>query len=262
MTPDCRAFIPDSRPFGIGNCSRSIDRPSPQTASPREKSLPVSVTAVTRKVVELHYQEFLFHRPELPGTFAYTVASPRVTSSMQLCALDDAYVFLTEAKGLPAIPSASARLRLCLRACILLSWVGLEEGLDRSAEEWGGRGRTLKGLPTRLRVRALAFLLPLSDPPLVGTEFDRLRKIRNHLVHPRAEESAPPLTLDDAEQTFHFCLKILRALNTYRIAARSHDVSGRSGAHMSIRRDAQKMPPAKDSRMNAVLPPIRKTALQ
>jgi hypothetical protein len=52
----------------------------------------------------------------------------------------------------------------CLRACILLSWVGLEDGLDYAVEGWGARGRTIKTLPTKLKVRMLAFLLPLSEP--------------------------------------------------------------------------------------------------
>jgi len=181
---------------------------------------------------------------------------------MQLCALDDAYAFLTEAKGLPAIPSASARLRLCLRACVLLSWVGLEEGLDRCVEDWGARGRTLKGLPTRLKVRTLAFLLPLSDPPVVGAEFDRLRKIRNQLARPGASENSPQLTLEDAEQTFHFCLKILRALNTYRIAVRPRDTNGRSANHSGPTHDTSKMPPTKERKLSAVPAAMRKSAAQ
>ena len=180
---------------------------------------------------------------------------------MQLCALDDAYAFLTEAKGLPNIPSASARLRLCLRASILLSWIGLEDGLDRCVEDWGARGRTLKGLPTKLKVRTLAFLLPLSDPPLVDAEFDRLRKTRNQLANPRAKETAPQLTLEDAEETFHFCLKILRALNTYKIASRLHNSNIRSAAPLAVTRDAPKMAPPKERKLSAV-PAVRRSAAQ
>lgn len=194
--------------------------------------------------------------------FAYTDASPQVCSIMQLSALDDAYAFLTEAKGLPAIPSASARLRLCLRACVLLSWVGLEDGLDLCVEDWGARGRTLKGLPTKLKVRTLAFLLPLCDPPLVGVEFDRLRQIRNQLAHPRGKHNNAQLTLEDADQTFHFCLKILRALNTYRIAVRSRDTNGRSANHPATTRDAQRPSPSKERKLSAVPAPIRKSVAQ
>jgi hypothetical protein len=180
---------------------------------------------------------------------------------MQFCALDDAHAFLMEAKGLPAIPSASERLRLCLRACILLSWVGLEDGLDCAVEGWGARGRTLRSLPTRLKLRLLAFLLPLSEPPLVDAEFDRLRKLRNLIAHPRGKESSPRLTLKDAEQTFQFCLKILRALNTYRIASPSRDSNTRLPA-LSISRDVQKISPARERKVNVAPAPARKTAAQ
>jgi hypothetical protein len=179
---------------------------------------------------------------------------------MQFCALDDAHIFLVEAKGLPSIPSASQRLHLCLRACILLSWVGLEDGLDCTVEGWGARGRTFKSLPIKLKVRMLGFLLPLSERPQIDAEFDRLRKIRNHLAHPRAKEIAPALTLNDAEQTFQFCLKILRAIKTYRLAIRSPEATFRVSAAAPILREAQKTPPARERRPNTVSAPARKSA--
>jgi hypothetical protein len=180
---------------------------------------------------------------------------------MQFCALDDAYAFLTEAKGLPSIPSASARLHLCLRASILLAWVGLEDGLDHAAEHFGTRGRTIRALPTRLKVRMLGFLLPLSEPALVGVEFDRLRKLRNQLAHPRGKESGHRLTLDDAEQTFQFCLKMLRAINTYGMTNPARDPQPRI-ANAPSAREPQKMPPAKERKLSAVSAVSRKTAVK
>jgi len=174
---------------------------------------------------------------------------------MQFCALDDAYGFLTEAKSLPCIPSASAKLQVCLRACILLSWVGLEDGLDHATEHFGPRGATMRALNTRLKIRLLAFLLPLSEPALVGPEFDRLRKVRNQLAHPRGKESARRLTLDDAEQTFQFCLRMLRAINTYRMTKPARDTASRSGTA----RELQKLAPNNASALSMV---SRKAAAQ
>jgi hypothetical protein len=181
---------------------------------------------------------------------------------MQFCALDDAHAFLLEAKGLPAIPSASVRLGRCLRACILLSWVGLEDGLDSAADAWGARGRTLKALPTRLKVRMLAFLLPLAEPSLVDAEFDRLYKIRNQVARPRTKESSPSPTLAEAELTFQFCLRILRALNTYAIASPAHESNGRFAHAMTITRDVPRIPPAKERKVTTLPAIARKSAAQ
>jgi hypothetical protein len=181
---------------------------------------------------------------------------------MQFCALDDAQVFLMEAKALPAIPSASVRLGRCLRACILLSWVGLEDGLDHAVEGWGARGRTIKTLPTKLKVRMLAFLLPLSEPSLVDADFTRLRKIRNRLAQPIGKEGNFPPTLMEAEQTFQFCLRILRAINTYGIVGPSRELNGRFAHILEMTRDVPKIPPAKERKSSAVSVIARKNAAQ
>jgi hypothetical protein len=181
---------------------------------------------------------------------------------MQFSALDDAHFFLMEAKGLPAIPSASVRLSRCVRACILLSWVGLEDGLDCAVEGWGARGLTIKALPTKLKVRMLAFLLPLSEPSRVDAEFDRLRRIRNQLAHPRDKEASPPPTLIDAEQTFQFCLGTLRALNTYGIAGASRESNGRLAHTPAIARDIPRIPPAKERKASKLSTISRKSASQ
>jgi len=181
---------------------------------------------------------------------------------MQFCALDDAHAFLMEAKALPAIPSASVRLCRCLRACILLSWVGLEDGLDYAVEGWGARGRTIKTLPTKLKVRMLAFLLPLSEPSLVDAEFTRLGKIRNRLAQPIGKEESLPPTLTEAEQTFQFCLRILRAINTYGIVSRSRESNSRFAHILEMTRDVPKIPPAKERKLGAVSVISRKSSAQ
>ena len=68
----------------------------------------------------------------------YWVFFQRTLIGMGFSTFDDAHAFLMEAKGLPSIPSASTRLRLCVRTCILLSWVALEDGLDCQIDAWGG----------------------------------------------------------------------------------------------------------------------------
>lgn len=186
------------------------------------------------------------------AVFAYTGVSPPGSCIMHFCALDDAHVFLMEAKALPAIPSASERLRRCLRACILLSWVGLEDGLDYAVEGWGARGRTIKTLPTKLKVRMLAFLLPLAEPSLVDAEFTRLCEIRNRLAQPIGKEGSLPPTLSEADQTFQFCLRILRAINTYGIVSRSHESNGRFAHILAMTRDVPKLPSAKERKLLAV----------
>lgn len=172
---------------------------------------------------------------------------------MGFCTFDDAHAFLMEAKGLPTIPSASVRLRLCIRTCILLSWVALEDGLDCEIDAWGARGRTMKALPTKLKLRMLAFLLPLSEPARLNAEFDRLHKIRGQLVHPRIKESSPHLTLKDAEQTYNYCLKLMRAIYACGTpASRSSEPTRRLAPTLTMTREQQKMPPARDRALSAV----------
>jgi hypothetical protein len=179
---------------------------------------------------------------------------------MQFCALDDAHVFLMEARGLPAIPSASARLGLCLRTSIFLSWTGLDDGLDHIIEDLGARGKTLKALPTKLKLRMLAFLLPLSEPLFVNADFDRLRRVRNELAHPVGKQGALQLTVKDAEQTLQFCLTIVRALGAYRIAIRQHEVHSRMPR--GVVREMQKMPSVKERKIAVVAAIGRKSAAQ
>jgi len=56
--------------------------------------------------------------------------------------LDDVYAFLAQVRGLPTVPTAERRARRCVRACILLSWIALEESLDHAIELWIREGGT------------------------------------------------------------------------------------------------------------------------
>ena len=126
--------------------------------------------------------------------------------------LDDAYAFLLEAKGLPDVGTAKLRIQRCVRACILLSWVALEEALNRSIEHWNQEGRAFGPLPGSLKPRLSAVLAVVSRPPINEVEFTRLRKIRNALTHPRATVDEPELAVEKAEETFDLCVSTVRAL--------------------------------------------------
>lgn len=67
--------------------------------------------------------------------------------------LDDAWAFLLEAKGLPAVTTSRPRVQRCVRACILISWIALEESLDYAVDLWKREGRTLGPLPRHLKPR-------------------------------------------------------------------------------------------------------------
>jgi hypothetical protein len=136
---------------------------------------------------------------------------------MRYSALDDARSFLLEAKGLPPVRSGAERLRRCMHACILLSWIALEDGLDYAIEYWGKNGQTFSALPTTLKERISTVLSVISAPPMDDSQFSRLRKIRNRLTHPKIKDEEPKLTVEMTEQTFQFCLATLRALSPYTI---------------------------------------------
>jgi hypothetical protein len=126
--------------------------------------------------------------------------------------LDDGYAFLLEAKGVPGIATAKPRMQRCVRACILLSWIGLEEGLDDAVDLWNREGRTLGPLPHPLKPRLSALLAALLRPPIDDVAFTALRKIRNGLTHPRAAANDPELAVEQAERTFDFCMANVRAI--------------------------------------------------
>ena len=129
--------------------------------------------------------------------------------------LDDALAFLTEARALPSVLSSIARHCRSTRACILLSWVALEDGLETIIEGYQNGGYQLPTLPASLKGKLSTLLITLSKPPLQEIEFDKLRRVRNQLTHPKTQSSAPELTIEVAEQTFKFCLGLLRLVSPY-----------------------------------------------
>ncbi len=125
--------------------------------------------------------------------------------------LDDASSFLLEAKSLPVVATTTRAVQRSVRACILLSWVALEESFDHAVELWNSKGQTFGPLPGPLRSRLSAVLAAASRPPIDEVAFATLRKIRNELTHPRTAVDEPELTVDQAEETFQFCMFAIRA---------------------------------------------------
>ena len=133
--------------------------------------------------------------------------------------LDDAYAFLLEAKGLPSVATAKPRLQRYVRACVLLSWIGLEEGLDCTVDLLNRGGRSLGPLPRPLKPRLSALMKALSRSPIDDVAFTVLRKIRNGQTHPRAAVDEPELAIEQAERTFNFCMATVRALFPLPVAS-------------------------------------------
>jgi hypothetical protein len=131
--------------------------------------------------------------------------------------LDDAFAFLLEAKGLPGIPSAARRKKRCVRACVLLSWVALEECLDVAIEMRSRRQRTFGPFPVPLKQRLWAVLAALGKAPIDDTQFTSLRAIRNKLTHPQSARNEPALTIGQAETTFGFCMATIRTFFPFQI---------------------------------------------
>ena len=130
---------------------------------------------------------------------------------------DDAYALLVEARGLPIVATTTRRMQRCVRACILLSWVALEEGLDHAIELWSHEGRHFGTLPGPLMRRISTVLAEVSRPPIDGAQFAKLRKIGNELTHPRAAVEEPELAVENADETFQFCLAAICALFPFRV---------------------------------------------
>jgi hypothetical protein len=129
--------------------------------------------------------------------------------------LNDAFAFLLEIKGLPSIKSAEIRKQRGVRACILLSWIALEDCLDVAVEKWGPK--RLGPLPVPLKRRLSVVLKALKKPPIDDAQFAALRAIRNTLTHPKSGVNGPDFTMDQAESTFGFCMATIRAFFPFHI---------------------------------------------
>jgi hypothetical protein len=135
--------------------------------------------------------------------------------------LDDAYFFLNQSIGLPDIPSTVPLRQRYLRACILFSWIALEETLNYVVEELVSKRRLLceprGGLLDRLNaVRDARRVAPIDQ-----REFLDARNTRNLLTHATSGEVENRLlTIEQARRVFEYCLKVIRETYPYEVGIR------------------------------------------
>ena len=136
--------------------------------------------------------------------------------------LDDANYFLNQSKGLSNIPSSVPLRERYLRACILFSWIALEEMLGYAAEDLLKRDLIVKvpigGLWDRIKVILLARGLSAPDQQ----KFFVIRKIRNLLTHNASnnEVEGYSLTTQQAQEVLDYCTKIIRESYPYNVKVR------------------------------------------
>jgi hypothetical protein len=120
--------------------------------------------------------------------------------------LDDAFFFLNQSKSIAETPSSQPLRQRYIRACILFSWISLEESLDHRVEELQKsqhfEGTVPKGLFDKLEAAVQANGHTITS----SSQFYALRRVRNSLTHPDAmTDERPLLTLDSARDTFNYC---------------------------------------------------------
>lgn len=135
----------------------------------------------------------------------------------QFTTLNDAFAFLLEAKGLPDVASVQKRRQRTVRACILLSWIAVEDCLDVAIEDWRKTRKAFGPFKGSLQQRVSAVVQALKRNQIDEVQFAELRSIRNQLTHPKASAQEPQLTLDQAEITFGFCMATIRAFSRFPI---------------------------------------------
>ena len=123
--------------------------------------------------------------------------------------LDDAHFFLNQAQGLPDVPSSRPLRDRYIRACILFSWIALEEMLDYAIQE---RGLSKGAPPTPLRKR-LDFTLKAGGQPSVdAVSFSATRRTRNEITHPIIYGKLVVVAFRDARNAFDFCSRTIQIL--------------------------------------------------
>src|SRR5579872_1224206 len=122
--------------------------------------------------------------------------------------LNDAYYYLNQCKGLPDIPSSEPLRQRNLRACVLFSWIAVEEMLDYSVGELV-RQKLLKATPRgKFYQRLTKVLLLRGAVPIEIEEFRAMRRIRNLLSHPTTTAPEVSLNVQDAREVFDYCLSV------------------------------------------------------
>jgi len=127
--------------------------------------------------------------------------------------LDDAWFFLNQAKGLPNVPSTRALQQRYIHACILFSWMALEDMTDYAIENRvkGKVSTTVR--PKALRARLDLALQAIGETPVEVGAYSKARKPRNQLTHPtQAGVRGLEYRLEDARYVFDFCSSLITRL--------------------------------------------------
>jgi hypothetical protein len=127
--------------------------------------------------------------------------------------LDDAWFFLNQAKGLPNVPSARALQQRYIHACILFSWMALEDMTDYAIEN-RIKGKVLSTVRQKtLRTKLDLTLQAIGETPIEVGAYPKARKPRNQLTHPtQAGVRGLEYKLEDARCVFDFCSGLIARL--------------------------------------------------
>ena len=135
--------------------------------------------------------------------------------------LDDAYFFLNQSKYLSGTPSIRPLQQRYIRACILHSWIALEEMLDHAIQDLEKLGKMNGSPPGPLSQKLQAALKARDASAFSPAEFAARRKVRNLLVHPVSNQSEEHLlTVDEASRIFQYCLDHIRAVYPHSVTLR------------------------------------------
>jgi len=128
--------------------------------------------------------------------------------------LEDADFFIHQARGLPSVTSTKPLRDRFVRACILFSWIALEEVVEHALEKEGLAGAA-PAKPFRSRLDFA--LVAVGRPPVDDRLFSDTRKLRNRFTHPVGGGKLTTASLEDARMVFDFCAGAIRSLLRYEI---------------------------------------------
>src|SRR3954470_14995480 len=121
--------------------------------------------------------------------------------------LEDGYFFLNQLKGLPGLPSSDLLRQRYVRACIIFSWLALEE-VGKYVDS-----KRAHLVPREKLIGRLMRLLGSSQPHNFASEFTRLRTIRNDVAHANSHDMLiVSLSTRDASDVFTFCASVALAI--------------------------------------------------
>jgi hypothetical protein len=135
-------------------------------------------------------------------------------------ALNDAYWFLHQAKGLPDVPKSQQLVLRYLRATVVFSWVALEQMLGSTIDDYVSRGKLVRSsVPTRLRDK-LEHVLAVKGKTLDRSLFKRHRDLRNDITH-----DDTLFSISDVNAAYSFCFDTIVDFYPGKIRVTHEDVT-------------------------------------